>query len=134
MATWLTVDPKILWPHLDDARLEEAKRLIERAEHIILQRFPSIPTRIQQRRLSAEVVAGVVEDMVTRAIAKDDRGGLTQLAYPEVTMQWETDGALGQGSRLWLTTDEIVLLSPQLAQGAWSIRRKVTPTLPEGRC
>lgn len=134
MATWLTADPKILWPHLDDTRLEEAKRLIERAEHIILQRFPSIPTRIQQRRLSVEVVAGVVEDMVTRAIAKEDRGGLAQLAYPEVTMQWETDGGLGQGSRLWLTTDEIVLLSPQLAQGAWSIRRKATPTLPEDRC
>lgn len=134
MATWLTADPKTLWPHLDSARLEDAKRLIERAESIVLQRFPSIPTRIQQRRLSTEVVAGVVEDMVTRAIAKEDRGGLTQLAYPEVTMQWETDGALGQGSRLWLTTDEIVLLSPQLAQGAWSIRRKATPTLPEDRC
>ena len=49
-------------------------------------------------------------------------------------MQWATDGGLGQGSRLWLTTDEIVLLSPQLAQGAWSIRRKATPTLPEDRC
>lgn len=134
MATWLTADPKTLWPHLDDTRLEEVKRLIERAEHIILQRFPSIPTRIQQHRLSVEVVAGVVEDMVTRAIAKEDRGGLTQLTYPEVTMQWETDGGLGQGSRLWLTTDEIVLLSPQLAQGAWSIHRKATPTLPEDRC
>lgn len=134
MATWLTADPKTLWPHLDDTRLEEVKRLIERAEHIILQRFPSIPTRIQQHRLSVEVVAGVVEDMVTRAIAKEDRDGLTRLAYPEVTMQWETDGGLGQGSRLWLTTDEIVLLSPQLAQGAWSIRRKATPTLPEDRC
>ncbi len=134
MATWLTVDPKTLWPHLDTPRLDEAKRLIDRAERIVLQRFPSIPTRIQQHRLSAEVVAGVVEDMVTRAIAKDDRGGLTQLAYPEVTMQWESDGSLGQGSRLWLTTDEIVLLSPQLAQGAWSIRRKAAPTLPEDRC
>lgn len=134
MATWLTVDPKALWPHLDDTRLEGAKHLIDRAERIVLQRFPSIPTRIQQHRLSAEVVAGVVEDMVTRAIAKEDRGGLTQLAYPEVTMQWETDGALGQGSRLWLTTDEVILLSPQLAQGAWSIRRKATPTLPEDRC
>lgn len=75
MATWLTADPKILWPHLDGTRLEEAKRLIERAESIILQRFPSIPTRIQQHRLSVEVVAGVVEDMVTRAIAKEDRAG-----------------------------------------------------------
>ena len=30
MATWLTADPKTLWPHLDDTRLEEVKRLIER--------------------------------------------------------------------------------------------------------
>lgn len=131
MAEWLTEEPRTLWPHLTAGRLAEASRLINRAESIIRQRFPTLQERIDKKELSAIVVAGVVEDMVSRAVEKAERGGLDRLQYPEVAMEWESDGGLGKGSKLWLTTDEIVLLAPPVVQGAFSIRGKPHPVLPE---
>lgn len=131
MPKWLTSDPLELWPDLSPTKIPETVRLIGRAESIIEQRFPSIQTRIDSGELSRVVVAGVVEDMVSRSIEKSERGGLDKLQYPEVVMEWETDGGLGTGSKLWLTTDEIVLLSPPSSQVAFSIRSKPKPVLPE---
>lgn len=131
MPMWLTDQPETIWPGISSERLAEATRLIPRAEAIILQRFSDIQQRIDEGKISLTVVAGVVEDMVSRAVEKAERGGLDRLQYPEVAMEWESDGGLGKGSKLWLTTDEVVLLSPPVAQGAFSIRGKPHPVLPE---
>ena len=131
MPAILTTPAADLWPRLDPEQAAEAQRLIERAEGIVLQRFPTIPQRIAEGKLTRLVVAGVIEDMVARALEKSERGGLDKLAYPEVTMEWETDGGLGKGSKLWLTVDELVLLTPPAATGAFTIRTKARPYTPE---
>lgn len=128
---WLTDPPETLWPSMSAQRLAEASRLIPRAEAIILQRFSDIQQRIAEGKISLTVVAGVVEDMVGRALAKSDRDGLEKLQYPEVMMEWESDGGLGQGSKLWLTTDEVVLLAPSRSSKAFSIRKPPRVILAE---
>ena len=130
MATILTTPATDLWPRLDPAQAVEAQRLIDRAELIVLQRFPTVPQRIAEGNLNRLVVAGVIEDMVSLALEKSERGGLDKLAYPEVTMEWETDGGLGKGSKLWLTVDELVLLAPPSAKGAFTIYKKPRPYYP----
>lgn len=111
-----------VWPHLAQDGHARAARMIDRAETLILQRFPTIPQRIDAGELSKSVVAGVVEDMVTRVLERDARGGMDKLAYPEVSMEWEASGGAGTGSILYLTTDELLLLAPTATAGAFSIR------------
>ncbi|WP_042891651.1 hypothetical protein [Corynebacterium ulcerans] len=126
MARWLT-QPKKLWTDADSAELSRIDRLIERAEAIILQRFPVTAQRVVDGKLSTTVVAGVVEDMVNRAIASQDRGGIDRLSYPEVTLEWSDNGA-GGGSLLYLTMDELLLLTPPEPQAVFSVRRKPRPS------
>ncbi|BAM26398.1 MULTISPECIES: hypothetical protein [Corynebacterium] len=132
MAIFLKSPIAEIWPDLDGSRESYAERLVGRAEAIIMQRFPTLEKRTRDGSISASVVAGVVEDMVTRALDKTGRGGMDKLAYPEVQMEWSSDGGLGSGNLLWLTTDEIVLLSPPQPRGVFSIRKAPTPTFSEG--
>lgn len=118
MAIFLKSPIAEIWPDLDGSRESYAERLVGRAEAIIMQRFPTLEKRTRDGSISASVVAGVVEDMVTRALDKTGRGGMDKLAYPEVQMEWSSDGGLGSGNLLWLTTDEIVLLSPRSHAGS----------------
>ncbi|WP_431638842.1 hypothetical protein ACP8NE_00950 [Corynebacterium ulcerans] len=132
MAIFLKSPIAEIWPDLDGSRESYAERLVGRAEAIIMQRFPTLEKRTRDGSISASVVAGVVEDMVTRALDKTGRGGMDKLAYPEVQMEWSSDGGLGSGNLLWLTTDEIVLLSPPQPRGVFSIRKAPMPTFSEG--
>lgn len=120
----LTTAIEEIWPHLDQDQIDRVNRLIPRAEAVILQRFPTVLKRISDGTLSQQVVAGVIEDMVTRVIERDARGGMDKLAYPEVSMEWDNSGGVGVGSLLYLTTDELILLSPPRQSGAFTI----TPT------
>lgn len=132
MAIFLKIPIAEIWSDLDGSRESYAERLVGRAEAIIMQRFPTLEKRTRDGSISASVVAGVVEDMVTRALDKTGRGGMDKLAYPEVQMEWSSDGGLGSGNLLWLTTDEIVLLSPPQPRGVFSIRKAPTSTFSEG--
>ncbi|APM36589.1 hypothetical protein ACQXY3_10225 [Corynebacterium diphtheriae] len=132
MAIFLKIPIVEIWPDLDGSRESYAERLVGRAEAIIMQRFPTLEKRTRDGAISISVVAGVVEDMVTRALDKTARGGMDKLAYPDVQMEWSADGGLGSGNLLWLTTDEIVLLSPPQPGGAFSIRKTPMPTFSEG--
>lgn len=132
MAIFLKIPIAEIWSDLDGSRESYAERLVGRAEAIIMQRFPTLEKRTRDGSISISVVAGVVEDMVTRALDKTARGGMDKLAYPDVQMEWSADGGLGSGNLLWLTTDEIVLLSPPQPSGAFSIRKAPMPTFSEG--
>lgn len=132
MAIFLKTSIAEIWPDLEDSRESYAERLVGRAEAIIMQRFPTLEKRTRDGAISISVVAGVVEDMVTRALDKTARGGMDKLAYPDAQMEWSADGGLGSGNLLWLTTDEIVLLSPPQPSGAFSIRKAPMPTFSEG--
>lgn len=133
MAMWLTMAPEEIWPGIADDERAYASRMVERAEKILVTRFPTLETRVNNGDLDAAVVAGVVEDMVTRVLDRRARGGLDKISYPEVQMEWSDGGGLGSGSLLYLTTDELVLLSPPASEGAFTIRpRRSMAQLPEG--
>lgn len=112
MPTWFTDDPDEVWEGLDTAQLRKVTRWIGRAETIISTKFPTIQDRIDAGSLSVEAVAGVVEEMVDRAIDHEERGGVQTEGLPEWNVTYETGAGLGQGSRLYLTTDEFALLAP----------------------
>lgn len=133
MAKWLLEAPEDIWPDAAPAVQQRAMRWIDQAERLICARAPNIDQRIEQGRVDRLVVADIVEAMVTRAIDKTSRGGLDKLAYPEVSMEWTGDGGAGQGSLLYLTLDELMIVAPQQSQAAFTIRpRGRTPQMPEG--
>lgn len=133
MAKWLLEAPEDIWPDAAPAVQQRAMRWIDQAERLICARAPNIDRRIEQGLVDRLVVADIVEAMVTRAIDKTSRGGLDKLAYPEVSMEWTGDGGAGQGSLLYLTLDELMIVAPQQSQAAFTIRpRGRTPQMPEG--
>lgn len=121
------LNPSEIWPDVDDAQLQRIVRLIDRAEALIMQRFPTLRKRVDDQALSLTVVAGVVEDMVTRALAHLDRGGVEKVSYPEVTLEWASGGA-GNGSLLYLTVDELLALTPPEPAAVFSIYRRPRPS------
>lgn len=112
MSFWFTEDPADVWENLDSGLLRKVERWVNRAEHIIRQRFPDIDQRVDSGELAPEVIAGVVEEMVTRAIDNEDRGGIESEELPEWSVKYATGVGLGRGSTLFLTTDEFALLAP----------------------
>lgn len=127
MAKWLIEAPEDIWPDAAPEVKQRAKRWIDQAERLICARAPNIEQRIEQGLVDRLVVADIVEAMVTRAIEKTSRGGLDKLAYPEVSMEWAGDGGAGQGSLLYLTLDELMIVAPQQSQAAFTIRPRGTP-------
>lgn len=133
MAKWLLESPEDIWPDAAPEMKKRAMRWIDQAERLIRARAPTLERRIEQGQIDRLVVADIVEAMVTRAIDKTTRGGLDKLAYPEVSMEWTGDGGAGQGSLLYLTLDELMIVAPQQSQAAFTIRpRGMTPQMPEG--
>lgn len=129
MARWLTDDPQDVWPNADPKR---ATRWVMRAEALIAQRFPTLEERVTLGTLNPVVVAGVVEDMVTRVLDREARDKVDKVSYPEVTVEWETGGGLSKESTLYLTSDEYALLSDGPTGGVFSITpsAKVVPQEP----
>ncbi|MFI5504467.1 hypothetical protein ACFLIN_03770 [Corynebacterium kutscheri] len=119
-------NPSEIWPTADATQLKLITRLIDRAEALVMQRFPTLEKRLLTGALSVTVVAGVVEDMVTRAVAHLDRGGVEKLSYPEISLEWASGGA-GTGSLLYLTVDELLVLTPPDAPGAFTVYRRPRP-------
>lgn len=113
MPKWFTDNPAEVWGGLDADMLRSVNRWIARAESIISTRFPDIEQRISRGVLTVEVVSSVVEEMVERAIKSDERGDLVSEELPEFKVQYSTSSGLGQGSTLFLTTDEFALLAPR---------------------
>lgn len=120
---------QMVWPDADRERQAYLARLVDRAEALVVQRFPMTPRRVEDGSLSHTVVAGVIEDMVNRAVASQERGGVDKLAYPEITMEWGNGGA-GSGSLLYLTTDELLALTPPEPAAAFSVYRRARPSWP----
>ncbi|MEJ6019871.1 hypothetical protein [Corynebacterium sp. H113] len=116
-----------MWPDTTEIERASLERLVDRAEAIIAQRFPETARRVSDGTLSCQVVAGIVEDMVSRAHASQQRGGIDKLSYPEVTMEW-SDGGAGSGSLLYLTVDELMLLTPPEPAAAFTVYRKPRPS------
>lgn len=125
MPTWLTTDPAQIWPTADQPTIDRIKRWIGQAERLIQNRFPTINERIDNGTLDPLAIADIVEAMVDRALARRERAGLSKLAYPEVQMEWDDSGGAGQGSWIFLTLDELMVLTPPQATGASSVRMPV---------
>ena len=117
-------------PGLDPERVDEAMRRAAQAEGIIDTRFPQTRRRVETGKLSRGVVEAVVIDMVARYLDSEDRGGLSKLSYPEASMEWES-GGMGQGNSLWLTLDEVKLLTPPASRKVGSVRWRAKPVLPD---
>lgn len=113
MGKWFTDEPLDVWDDLEDSMLRKVTRWIDRAETIIETKFPDITRRIEVGSLSAAAVAGVVEEMVTRAIDHEQRDGVESEQMPEWQVQYTSSAGLGKGSLLFLTTDEWSLLAPR---------------------
>ncbi|MFC3850077.1 hypothetical protein ACFORJ_07850 [Corynebacterium hansenii] len=130
MPRWLTDPLPEVWPDLNETELKQVGRWVIRAEAIIAQRFPTTAARVQEGKLDVGVVAGVIEEMVSRALAKTRRGGMDKLSYPEVSMEWSDNGGAGEGSLLYLTIDELMLLTPppDPSPRVFSIRKKPRTT------
>lgn len=123
MPKWFTEDPTQVWDGLDTDLLRKARRWIAQSETIISTKFPTIQTRIDAELISVEAVAGVVEEMVDRALDHEQRGGVVTEQMPEWSIGYETGQGMGKGSRLFLTTDEFALLAPpRKTQGSGSAR------------
>lgn len=136
MPKWFIDQPAQVWEGLDPDLLLKVKRWIDRSETIISTKFPDIQQRIDTEVISVEVVAGVVEEMVDRAIDHYERGGVETEQLPEWQVGYETGSGLGKGSKLFLTTDEFALLAPRRKlRGIGSLRMRrsyeVTDPTPE---
>lgn len=137
MPRWFTDNPTTVWEDLDTVLLRKVTRWIERAEIIISTKFPTIQDRIDAGKLSVQAVAGVVEEMVERALDHEQRGGVVTEQMPEWQVGYEPGQGMGKGSRLFLTTDEFALLAPPppKAPGIGSVRMarayEVTDPTPE---
>ena len=129
MPKWLTSPITDIWPDLSEAHTAKVTRWIDQAERLIAQRFRTIDQRIEEGYLDPIVVADVVEAMVTRALDTYTRGGMDKLAYPEVSMEWDNSGGAGNGSTLFLTIDELMLLSPSESTAAFTICKTPRPRL-----
>lgn len=127
MPRWLTDPVAEVWPGLSEDETRRVTRWVGRAELIIDQRFPATAARVEAGTMDVGIVAGVVEDMVTRALDKHRRGGLDKLSYPEVSMEWSGSSA-GEASTLFLTVDELMLLTPPDPPERFTIRRKARPS------
>ncbi|TVS29801.1 hypothetical protein [Corynebacterium sanguinis] len=112
MPKWFLDPPTEVWGEMDDEERRKVDRLTRRAETFITAKFPDIQKRVDAGTLAPEVIADVVEEMVTRAIDYDDRGGVAKESLPEWSLEYESGSGLGKGSRLFLTTDEYALLAP----------------------
>ena len=66
-----------------------------------------------------------VRAMIGRALAADDRDGIRSEQLPEWQVEYDTGTGLGQGSTLYLTTDEYALLAPRSSgvRAGWSVGR-----------
>lgn len=90
--------------------------LIADAETVILAEYPRIQERIDAGTLSLDVVKMVVSRMVSRIIRN-----------PESLTYWQQNtGPFGQGRSfndkdIWLTADEVRLLSPRVRGKAFEI-------------
>ena len=83
-------------------------RLISKALARIYAAFPTIDKRIANQALDADVVQGVVEDMVIRVLRNPN-------AYRQVSIDdymRQIDTAISSG-HLYLTADERTLLAPR---------------------
>lgn len=101
-------------------------RLIDKAEARILAQVPSIPGRVEAGTLDADLVGGVVEDMVLRVVSNPR--GIRTVSIDDY--QETVDKALSSGA-LYLTPEEVALLagnvggrvgSIKLATPAWWLR------------
>ena len=110
---YFTDDLSEVWPGIDSEQARKVVRWLARAEGIIDARFPDLSGRVDRNEISRAVVGGVVEEMVGRALAADDRGGIRSEQLPEWQVEYDTGAGLGQGSTLYLTTDEYALLAPR---------------------
>ena len=110
---YFTEDPSEVWPGLDSEQTRKVTRWLGRAEGIIDARFPDLSGRVDRGEIARAVVGGVVEEMVSRALAADDRDGIRSEQMPEWQVEYDTGTGLGQGSALYLTTDEYALLAPR---------------------
>lgn len=113
MPKWFVEDPTEVWDGLDADSLRKVQRWIKRSEAIISTRFPDIAVRIERGTLSVDVVQSVIEEMVERALSSADRDGVKSESLPEWQVEYETGSGLGQGSVLYLTSDEFALLAPR---------------------
>lgn len=133
---WFLDDPATIWDLRDDRDQERAARWILQAETILEAKFPTLTSRIEAGSLSVKTVQWVIEEMVTRAIDNDERGGAVTEQMPEWSIGYETGQGMGKGSKLFLTTDEFSLLAPpRESRGLGSLRMarsyEVTDPTPE---
>lgn len=116
-------DPAEVWETDDERDLARIARWILQAEAIVQTKFPTLASRIEAGTISARVVSGVVEEMVTRAVEYEERGGTVTEQMPEWSVGYETGQGMGKGSKLFLTTDEFSLLAPpRESRGLGSLR------------
>lgn len=133
MPKWFTEDPSAVWDGLDETMLRKVARWIDRSETIIATKFPDIDARIEREALSVAAVAGVVEEMVTRAIDHTERDGIESEQMPEWQVEYTPSSGLGKGSMLFLTTDEWALLAARsrgTRVGSMRMRRSYEVTDP----
>ena len=133
---WFLDDPATIWDLRDDRDQERAARWILQAETILEAKFPTLTSRIEAGSLSVKTVQWVIEEMVTRAIDNDERGGAVTEQMPEWSIGYEPGQGMGKGSKLFLTTDEFSLLAPpRESRGLGSLRMarsyEVTDPTPE---
>lgn len=133
---WFLDDPATIWDLRDNRDQERAARWILQAETILEAKFPTLTSRIEAGSLSVKTVQWVIEEMVTRAIDNDERGGAVTEQMPEWSIGYETGQGMGKGSKLFLTTDEFSLLAPpRESRGLGSLRMarsyEVTDPTPE---
>lgn len=133
MAEYFLDDPFEVWSYVPGDVAARIPRWIEQSERLIITRIPTIPARVAQGTMDPQVVADVVEQMVSRAVERTARGGMDKLAYPEVTMEWDDSGGAGRGSLLFLTLDELMLLTATPQRTSFTLGYKAAPRVGESR-
>lgn len=113
MPQFMTDPVEAVWPGREAFEYGGIERDVGDAELLITTRFPRVEARVAAGSLAREAVSLVVRQMVSRALAADEREGATRVTLPEFGVDFETGGGAGKGSRLYLTTDELLMLNPR---------------------
>lgn len=125
MSRYMTSDIDAVWPGREVDEYAAIAADVEDAETLLDARFPRLAGRVEAGSLSIEAVSLVVRQMVSRALASDEREGATRITLPEFGVDFDTGGGAGRGSRLFITTDELLMLNPR--RGAFSNSPRYSP-------
>jgi hypothetical protein len=113
-----------LWRPLSLDEVQRAAALLRRASAVVRHQVPSVDTRVATGQLSADVVSGVVVEMVLRVLDPDKR--ITARTVEDYSERY-ADARVSVEAGIFLTAAELAALQPAGARSGMYVVDLGTP-------